>query len=88
MLAKRLICQSSTSDDYEESMILKLKVRVFPFYQLHYLHLFQREYSFEYGLKLNVMFNDVKLSKDLTEDYRLFCDSTQLTNSGTNGNGD
>ena len=54
MLAKRLVQGSSVSDDYEESMISKLKEAC----------------GYEYTAKLHRMFNDVQTSKDLTKEFK------------------
>jgi cullin 1 len=54
MLAKRLVQQSSVSDDAEATMISKLKQMC----------------GFEYTSKLQRMFQDVGLSKDLNDRFR------------------
>ncbi|KAJ3326114.1 hypothetical protein HDU76_013004 [Blyttiomyces sp. JEL0837] len=54
MLAKRLVNATSASDDAEESMISKLKEAC----------------GFEYTSKLQRMFTDMSLSKDLNEAFR------------------
>eukprot|EP01137_Pigoraptor_chileana_P032706 Opistho-2@22517 len=54
MLAKRLVNQASASDDAEESMISKLK----------------QACGYEYTTKLQRMFNDVGLSKDLNDRFQ------------------
>ena len=54
MLAKRLVSHQSASDDAEASMISKLK----------------QACGFEYTSKLQRMFQDVNLSKDLNESFR------------------
>lgn len=61
MLAKRLVQHMSASDDAEASMISKLK----------------QACGFEYTSKLQRMFQDVGLSKDLNESFR-----KHLTNTG------
>ena len=60
MLAKRLVQHMSASDDAEASMISKLK----------------QACGFEYTNKLQRMFQDVGVSKDLNEQFR-----THLNNS-------
>lgn len=60
MLAKRLVQHMSASDDAEASMISKLK----------------QACGFEYTSKLQRMFQDIGVSKDLNEQFR-----THLTNS-------
>ncbi|XP_059544016.1 cullin-1-like [Myotis daubentonii] len=60
MLAKRLVHQSSASDDAEASMISKLK----------------QDCGFEYTSKLQRMFQDIGVSKDLNEQFK-----KHLTNS-------
>ncbi|XP_059542978.1 cullin-1-like [Myotis daubentonii] len=60
MLAKRLVHQSSASDDAEASMISKLK----------------QDCGFEYTSKLQRMFQDIGVSKDLNEQFK-----EHLTNS-------
>jgi len=55
MLAKRLVVGTSASEDLEESMISKLKEIC----------------GSEYTLKLQKMFQDMNISKDLNESYRL-----------------
>ena len=54
MLAKRLVYDSSASDDAEASMIGKLKEAC----------------GFEYTSKLSRMFTDMGLSKDLNKSFR------------------
>ncbi|KAJ3383955.1 hypothetical protein HDU84_003273 [Entophlyctis sp. JEL0112] len=54
MLAKRLVNQTSASDDAEASMISKLKEAC----------------GFEYTSKLQRMFTDMSLSKDLNDNFR------------------
>ncbi|KAK9395579.1 cullin-1-like [Crotalus adamanteus] len=54
MLAKRLVHQNSASDDAEASMISKLK----------------QACGFEYTSKLQRMFQDIGVSKDLNEQFR------------------
>lgn len=55
MLAKRLVQHMSASDDAEASMISKLK----------------QACGFEYTNKLQRMFQDVGVSKDLNEQFRV-----------------
>jgi cullin 1 len=62
MLAKRLVQHMSTSDDAEASMISKLK----------------QACGFEYTSKLQRMFQDVGVSKDLNEQFK-----QHLINTGT-----
>jgi cullin 1 len=54
MLAKRLVNELSASDEAESNMIEKLK----------------QTYGFEYTSKLQRMFTDAGLSKDITKKYR------------------
>jgi len=54
MLAKRLVVGTSASEDLEESMISKLKEIC----------------GSEYTLKLQKMFQDMNISKDLNERYK------------------
>jgi len=54
MLAKRLISDTSASEDAEESMITKLKEAC----------------GFEYTVKLQRMFNDMQTSKDLYDTFK------------------
>lgn len=61
MLAKRLVQHMSASDDAEASMISKLK----------------QSCGFEYTSKLQRMFQDIGVSKDLNEQFK-----QHLTNSG------
>lgn len=56
MLAKRLVNATSASDDAEASMISKLKEAC----------------GFEYTSKLQRMFTDMSLSKDLNDSFRYF----------------
>lgn len=60
MLAKRLVGQLSASDDAEANMISKLK----------------RECGYEYTSKLQRMVQDVDLSKDLNEAFRMHVQQT------------
>lgn len=62
MLAKRLVGQLSASDDYEESMISKLK----------------QACGFEYTSKLQRMFQDIGVSKNLIDQYRTYCESKKI----------
>jgi cullin 1 len=65
MLAKRLVFHMSASDDAEASMISKLK----------------QACGFEYTSKLQRMFQDIGLSKDLNEKYKVFMkENAQLSN--------
>lgn len=59
MLARRLVHSNSSSDDAETSMISKLKEAC----------------GFEYTNKLQRMFQDMQISKDLNKDFRLHLDS-------------
>jgi cullin 1 len=60
MLAKRLVHTASASDDAETSMISKLKEAC----------------GFEYTNKLQRMFQDIQISKDLNASYRTFVGKT------------
>ncbi|KAL4795629.1 Cullin [Aspergillus venezuelensis] len=62
MLAKRLVHVSSVSDDAETSMISKLKEAC----------------GFEYTNKLQRMFQDIQISKDLNGSYRDWLDKSFL----------
>ena len=65
-LARRLVQQTSTSDDAESTMISKLKTAC----------------GFEYTSKLQRMFLDVGVSKDLNETFKKHLETTQnLPNS-------
>lgn len=61
MLAKRLVHHMSASDDAEASMISKLKSAC----------------GFEYTSKLQRMFQDVGVSKDLNENFKRYSESSQ-----------
>ncbi|GFR62792.1 cullin-1 [Elysia marginata] len=61
MLAKRLVGHMSASDDAEASMISKLK----------------QACGFEYTSKLQRMFQDIGVSKDLNENFRKHLESSQ-----------
>jgi cullin 1 len=63
MLAKRLVGQLSASDDYEESMISKLK----------------QACGFEYTSKLQRMFQDIGVSKTLIIEYEKYCETHHIT---------
>jgi cullin 1 len=63
LLAKRLVGQLSASDDYEELMISKLKAAC----------------GFEYASKLQRMFQDIRLSATLIEEYRTYCENKRVT---------
>lgn len=66
LLAKRLVFHMSASDDAEASMISKLK----------------QACGFEYTSKLQRMFQDIGLSKDMNEKYKSFLkENNQLNNS-------
>lgn len=60
MLARRLVQQNSASDDAEASMISKLK----------------KECGFEYTSKLQCMFQDTSLSKDLNDSFKTHVSAT------------
>merc|ERR1712241_583374 len=64
MLAKRLVQHMSASDDAEASMISKLK----------------QAYGFEYTSKLQRMFQDIGVSKDLNEQFRRHLNETLKSN--------
>ncbi|CAF1052602.1 unnamed protein product [Adineta ricciae] len=64
MLAKRLVGQLSASDDYEESMISKLK----------------QACGFEYTSKLQRMFQDIGVSKTLIIEYEKYCETNHISN--------
>lgn len=75
MLAKRLVQQNSASDDAEASMISKLKVRTVNILigspvALLYPSL-QQACGFEYTSKLQRMFQDISLSKDMNERFKM-----------------
>lgn len=79
MLAKRLVHQNSASDDAEASMISKLKVRFCPVQSVQtcsnqpladLLLLVQQACGFEYTSKLQRMFQDIGVSKDLNEQFK------------------
>ncbi|CAF1396836.1 unnamed protein product [Rotaria sordida] len=57
MFAKRLVGQLCASDDYEELMMSKLKLAC----------------GFDYTLELQQMFQDICISKTLTDQYRTYC---------------
>ena len=61
MLAKRLVHTASASDDAETSMISKLKEAC----------------GFEYTNRLQRMFQDMQISKDLNSQYREYLDGVQ-----------
>jgi cullin 1 len=67
MLARRLIHTSSSSDDAETSMISKLK----------------EQCGYEYTNKLQRMFNDMQLSKDLNDGYKKF-EANEILDRGSN----
>ncbi len=67
-LAKRLVQQTSASDDAESTMISKLKSAC----------------GFEYTSKLQRMFLDIGVSKDLNEIFKKHLDSTQQTLNSEN----
>jgi cullin 1 len=66
MLARRLIHTSSSSDDAETSMISKLK----------------EQCGYEYTNKLQRMFNDMQLSKDLNGGYKEY-EANELADRGS-----
>ncbi|TNN61421.1 Cullin-1 [Liparis tanakae] len=88
MLAKRLVHQNSASDDAEASMISKLKVTApRPAHRARLIVLtlllltfvvvvVQQACGFEYTSKLQRMFQDIGVSKDLNEQFK-----KHLTNS-------
>jgi cullin 1 len=64
MLAKRLVQSMSASDDAEASMITKLK----------------QACGFEYTSKLQRMFQDIGLSKDLIDQFRRHLENSEMLN--------
>ena len=80
MLAKRLVGQLSASDDYEESMISKLKVKNSFQYHILFTPFFQQACGFEYTSKLQRMFQDIGVSKTVIDQYQTYCENKQLTN--------
>ncbi len=78
MLAKRLVGQLSASDDYEESMFLKLKVNhkhsssANPFFDKTKVAC-----GVEYTSKLQQMLQDISISKDLLKSYKSCCENKQ-----------
>jgi len=65
LLAKRLVVGTSASEDLEESMISKLKEIC----------------GSEYTLKLQKMFQDMNISKDLNENYNNFKSKNEISSS-------
>ena len=63
MLGKRLVQRMSASDDAEASMISKLK----------------QACGFEYTSKLQRMFQDIGVSKDLNEQFRIYLENSEDT---------
>ncbi len=82
MLAKRLVGQLSASDDYEESMISKLKVNNSSKYHILFALFFQQACGFEYTSKLQRMFQDIGVSKTLIVEYEKYCESHHVTGIG------
>lgn len=68
MLAKRLVQHSSASEDAEEFMISELK----------------KACGYEYTVKLQRMFQDIGLSRDLNEKFRSHLDQTRTSTSSKN----
>ncbi|CAF0884067.1 unnamed protein product [Adineta ricciae] len=64
LLAKRLVGQLSASDDYEELMITKLK----------------EVCGFEYTLKFQRMFQDMRLSTNLISEFENYCEEKNYNN--------
>ena len=69
MLAKRLVNSTSASDDAETSMIGKLKEAC----------------GFEYTNKLQRMFQDMQISKDLNDSYKEWSDKNPLAEGKRHG---
>lgn len=65
MLARRLVHSNSSSDDAETSMISKLKEAC----------------GFEYTNKLQRMFQDMQISKDLNKEFRVHLEGVEYTKS-------
>lgn len=68
MLAKRLVNFTSASDDAETSMIGKLKEAC----------------GFEYTNKLQRMFQDMQISKDLNDSYKEWNEKNVTDSKGSN----
>lgn len=62
MLANRLVGNISASDDAESAMITKLKTAC----------------GYEYTTKLQRMFQDVSLSKDMNEDFKSWLERQEI----------
>jgi cullin 1 len=82
MLAKRLVGQLSASDDYEESMISKLKVNHSPPSIVFHFSFFQQACGFEYTSKLQRMFQDIGVSKTLIVEYKEYCETHPVAGIG------
>jgi len=81
MLAKRLVDQLSASEDYEISMIIKLKVSNIFFFRTNSLSsIFKEACGLGYTSKLQQMLQDIDISKNLNNLYQAYCKKEQLTN--------
>lgn len=72
MLSQRLIYGVSVSMDAEELMVSKLKVRIYILlnnYSMLKLQFIQNACGYEFTSKFHRMFNDIKLSRELTNAF-------------------
>jgi cullin 1 len=74
--------QLSASDDYEESMISKLKVNHSSPNILFHFSFFQQACGFEYTSKLQRMFQDIGVSKTLIVEYEKYCETHHVVGIG------
>ncbi|CAF1459112.1 unnamed protein product [Rotaria sp. Silwood1] len=79
MLAKSLVDRLSASNDYEELMKLNLFIIVTKFYILN-IYFRTRAVLHIRTSKLQKMFQDVKLSETLLDQYRTYCKKEKIDN--------
>lgn len=87
-LTRRLILDTSIDNELEESIVIQLRVSR-TFFRLHYYYYFMVMIFFfkdvgmpaEFILKLQQMFKDLKLNRDMNEEFRTVCPSSRNNNT-------
>lgn len=81
-LTRRLILDTSIDNELEESIVIQLRVciRDFP-KEIHYAFVQDVGMPAEFILKLQQMFKDLKLNRDMNEEFRSVCPSSRNNNT-------
>ena len=89
-LTRRLILDTSIDNELEESIVIQLRVRresIAVIHRTREMLLFQDVgMPAEFIIKLQQMFKDLKLNRDMNEEFRTVCPSSRNNNTmmGTN----